>query len=315
VSAAASLASPVCVAVALEAMATRFELVLPGDDAVRLRAAGEDALREVERAEALLSRYRPTSPIAWINARAGGPPVRVDPRVFRLLEQARDLARLTGGAFDPTVGPLLRAWGFVGGSGHSPDPGALAGARALVGVDRVELDAERFTARLPEAGMELDLGAIGKGWAVDAAIERLVELGVTSALLHGGTSSVHVLGRPGDGESWRVGWRVPAEDTPRVLELSAALSVSAPHGKAFEADGRTFGHVLDPRSGWPVSARRAAAVRGPSSTVCDALSTALLVMGEPGRWVLAEALPGYTFLLSSAPRPSPAPRDAPPPTP
>jgi FAD:protein FMN transferase len=288
------------VAVATEAMATRFEVVLPGDDAVRLRAAGEEALREVERAEALLSRYRPTSPIAWVNARAGGAPVRVDPRVFRLLELARRISSLTRGAFDPTVGPLLRTWGFAGGAGHPPEAGALEAARALVGMERIELDADLFTVRLPRAGMELDLGAIGKGWAVDAAIERLVELGITSALLHGGTSSVHVLGRPDGGGCWRVGWRVPGEAAPRILDLSAALSVSAPHGKSFEAEGRTFGHVLDPRSGWPVSARGSAAVRGPSSAVCDALSTALLVLGDPGRRMLGDSFPGYAFETSSA---------------
>ncbi len=295
-SAAARLASPASVvALALEAMATRFELVLPGDDAVRLRAAGEEALREIAQAEALLSRYRPTSPIAWINARAGGAPVRVDPRVFRLLERAQDLSLATGGAFDPTVGPLLRAWGFVGGAGRRPDPGALDAARSLVGMDRVELDADRFMVRLPEEGMELDLGAIGKGSAVDAAIERLVELGVTSALLHGGTSSVHVLGRPEDEPSWRVGWRLPGEVAPRILDLPAALSVSAPHGKAFEADGRTFGHVLDPRSGQPATGLAAAAARGPSSTTCDALSTGLLVLDAAGRRALADRFPAYTF--------------------
>jgi FAD:protein FMN transferase len=298
-----SAAAPVAIAIAIEAMATRFELVLPGDDAGRLRAAGEEALREVERAEALLSRYRPTSAIARINARAGGPPVQVDPRVFRLLELARRLSRATGGAFDPTVGPLLRAWGFVGGSGHRPEPGAVDAARELVGMDLVELDADRFAVRLPVAGMELDLGAIGKGWAVDVAIERLVEQGVTSALLHGGTSSVHVLGRPQGGEYWRVGWRVPGEDGPRILDLSAGLSVSAPHGKSFETGGRNLGHVLDPRSGMPAATAVSAAVRGPSSTSCDALSTALLVLGEAGRRTLAARFPDHLFDVASAEAP------------
>jgi FAD:protein FMN transferase len=291
------------VALALEAMATRFELLLAGDDPVRLRAAGEEALREIERAEALLSRYRPTSPVAWINDRAGGQPVRVDPDVFRLLEQCRDLARLTDGAFDPTVGPLLRAWGFLDGSGREPDPASLAEARGLVGMEPVELDAAAFTVRLPERGMELDLGAIGKGFALDAAIQSLQQnVASVSALVHGGTSSVHVLGRAPAGLAWRVGWRVPGEPEARPLDLEAALSVSAPHGKAFTADGRTYGHVLDPRTGQPTRAAQTAAVRGPSSTLCDALSTALLVLGEPARRRLAERFPGYAF--DTVPTPS-----------
>ncbi len=289
------------VALALEAMATRFELLLAGDDPVRLRAAGEEALREIERAEALLSRYRPTSPIAWINHGAGGPPVRVDPDVFGLLEQCRDLARLTDGAFDPTVGPLLRAWGFLDGSGREPERATLAAARGLVGMERVELDAPGLTVRLPGRGMELDMGAIGKGFALDAAIRSLREKCLSSvavsvsALLHGGTSSVHVIGRAPGGLAWRVGWRVPGEPEARPLVLEAALSVSAPHGKAFTADGRTYGHVLDPRTGQPTRTAQTAAVRGPSSTLCDALSTALLVLGQPGRRGLAERFPGYVF--------------------
>lgn len=283
------------VALALEAMATRFELVLHGDDAVRLRAAGEEALREIEQAEALLSRYRPTSPVAWINARAGGAPVRVDPRVFRLLERCREIARLTQGAFDPTVGPLLRAWGFVGGTPSRPAPDALAEARRLVGAERLELDPDAFTVRLPEPGMELDLGSIGKGHALDAAVASLGEQGVACALLHGGTSSVHVVGAAPGGGPWRVGWRVPGEEDPRILDLGAALSVSAPHGKSFTADGRSYGHVLDPRTGEPTRAAASSAVRGPSSAMCDALSTALLVLGEPGRGLLSERFPGYAF--------------------
>ena len=283
------------VALALEAMATRFELLLYGDDPVRLRATGEEALREIEGAEALLSRFRPSSPVAWINARAGRDPVRVDPTVFRLLERCREIARLTGGAFDPTVGPLLRAWGVAEGPGRRPDPAEGAGARRLVGMERVELDPASFTVRLPEPGMELDLGSIGKGHALDAAIAVLAEQGVACALLHGGTSSVHVIGRAPGGEPWRIGWRVPGEEEPRALELRGALSISAPHGKAFTADGRTYGHVLDPRAGEPARAALSAAVRGPSSAFCDALSTALLVLGEPGRTSLAERFPGYAF--------------------
>src|SRR6185503_11291633 len=191
------------VALGLEAMATRFELILAGDDPVRLRAAGEEALREIERIEALLSRYRPSSAIAAINAGAGGAPIRVDPRVVTLLRLCADLSRLTDGAFDVTVGPLLRAWGFVGGSGAPPETAALARARGLVGIERVELDVTACTVRLSQAGMELDLGAIGKGYAIDCAIAVLEEHGVPSALLHGGTSSVHVIGHVSGGAPWR----------------------------------------------------------------------------------------------------------------
>ena len=295
------------VALGLEAMATRFELVLAGDDPTRLRAAGEEALQEIRRIEGQLSRYRPASAIAWINAAAGGEPVRVDPRVLALLRRCAELSRLTDGAFDVTVGPLLRAWGFVGGSGAAPEPRALARARDLVGMDRVELDAAACTVRLARAGMELDLGAVGKGYAIDCAVAVLEEHGVPSALLHGGTSSVHMIGGVPASGPWRVAWRVPgAADRLRTLTVAQpALSVSAPHGKAFLLGGRLMGHVLDPRTGAPATAAVSACVVGPSSTVCDALSTALLVGGARGPFARAERFGGYSGWVAPARHRSP----------
>lgn len=291
------------VALGLEAMATRFELILAGDDPARLRAAGEEALQEIRRIEGQLSRYRPASAIAWINAAAGGEPVRVDPRVLALLRRCAELSLLTDGAFDITVGPLLRAWGFVGGSGAAPEPRALARARDLVGMEQVDLDAAACTVRLARAGMELDLGAVGKGYAVDCAVAVLEEHGVPSALLHGGTSSVHVLGSDTGAAPWRIAWRVPgAADRLRTLTAARrALSVSAPHGKAFVLGGRLMGHVLDPRAGAPAAAAVSACVVGPSSTVCDALSTALLVRGEGERGWLADRFPGYSGWVAGVP--------------
>ena len=292
------------VALGLEAMATRFELLLAGDDPARLRAAGEEALREIERVEGLLSRYRPSTAIAAINAAAGGEPVRVDPRVLALLRRCAELTRLTDGAFDITIGPLLRAWGFVGGSGRAADPEALARARDLVGMEWVELDAATSTVRLARAGMELDLGAVGKGYAIDCAIAVLEEHGVPRGLLHGGTSSVHVIGHVSARKPWRVAWRAPGE-ADRLRTLTAAqpaLSVSAPHGKAFVLDGRLMGHVLDPKTGEPAGQALSACVVGPSSTVCDALSTALLVNGSRGCAWLAQRFPGYRGWVAGAAR-------------
>lgn len=283
------------VALALQAMATRFELVLEGGDPERLRAVGEEALREVERVEDQLSRYRATSAVAWINARAGGEPVRVDPRVVALLQRCAEVSRLTEGAFDVTVGPLMSAWGFTNGGGAPPGAERLARARDLVGMSAVELDPAAGTVRLPRAGMQLDLGAVGKGYALDRAVAVLEEHGVPSALLHGGTSSVHVIGTPARRSSWPVAWRLPDRAT-RTLRLGPgrrALSVSAPHGKAFLDGGRLQGHVLDPRTGEPTRTAVSACVTGPSSTLCDALSTAVLVAGESFRRRLRERFRAY----------------------
>ena len=190
-------------------MATRFEVVLHGASPVALRAAGEEALGEVERVEAQLSLYRNSSEIARVNARAALEPVRVSPPVFRLLEQALALSRATGGAFDITVAPLVRAWGFMGGTGRRPDPESIERARELVGFGQVLLDPAERTVRFARDGVMVDLGAIGKGYALERTVELLLDAGVTSALIHGGTSTVCAIGTPPDAAGWKVAIETP----------------------------------------------------------------------------------------------------------
>lgn len=295
---------------ARHAMNTRFELVLSGGSEASLRAAGEEALDEIQRLEDRLSLFRPTSEIARLNRHAADGPVKVSPPVFALLRQAQQLAAATDGAFDPTIGPLMRAWGFHGARGKLPDPAVLAAARACVGINNVLFDETDFTVRFARPGVTLDLGAIGKGYAIDCAVERLREAGVASAFIHGGTSSCHGLGTMPEGRPWTAGVFEPAtagasaNKSPTAERLLAevplcdeSLGVSAVWGKAFHAGGQRFGHVLDPRSGEPVRRATLAAVALPSATESDALSTALLVLGEPGLETLARLRPGLRALV------------------
>lgn len=293
------------VTLARRAMATRFEIVLYGDDPVALRAAGEAALDEIDRLEDRLSLYRSGSEIAHVNARAAREPVRVTAEVFALLEQAQRLSAETGGAFDITIAPLVRCWGFMGGQGHAPAPEVTRAARQCVGMHLVELDAARRTVRFAREGVMLDLGAIGKGYAVEQAARRLREAGVTGALLHGGTSTVYALGAPPGQDAWTLAIETPPATAriagfpalPAVRLRDEALSVSAVWGRAFESGGELFGHVIDPRTGEPVRHGLLAAVAGASATETDALSTALLVLGVGGWAQLAGARPGLRAWL------------------
>lgn len=286
------------VTLARNAMATRFEVILHGRDAVALRAAGEEALTEIEKLEDRLSLFRPHSEIADINRRAAREPVRVTPEVFQLLERARRLHAETGGAFDITIAPLMRAWGFQQGSGKAPPPEAVAAAHALTGMGLVHLDPAEFSVRFEKPGVMLDLGAIGKGHAVEKAVEFLREAGVESALLHGGTSSLCAIGQPPDQEAWQIAIETPPamreSHAPlgRIPLRDAALSVSAVWGKFFEWEGRMIGHVIDPRTGQPAGSAVLAAVQCASATDTDALSTALLVRGTEGMESIAELRPG-----------------------
>jgi FAD:protein FMN transferase len=285
----------------LEAMATRFELVLSPErdgDEHRLQAIGEEALAEIARLETRLSAFQAASDISWINAHAGHRAVKVEPTLFALLQRCLTLSAATDGAFDITVGPLMRLWKVRGDPDDPleallPSFETVAEARTRVGYQHVRLDPQTSTIRLARPGMGLDLGAAGKGYAIGEAIAVLRAHGCTSALLHGGTSSLHAIGQPHDGDAWRIGWNPPGE-AGRIFELrGGALSVSAVHGRAFWSQGRQYGHVVDPRTGWPTDAATSAVVTGPASLECDALSTALLVLGAGWLPTLRTRFPGY----------------------
>ena len=264
------------VRVARLAMATRFEAVLRGPRPEALRAAAEDALDEVQRVEAWISPYLHGSALSRIHREAHLHPVPVEPPVFDFLSLAADLVEATGGTFDPTVGPLLRAWGFRDGQPSPPGPEAFEEARARVGWHHVQLDPATRSVRFLRHGVDLHPGAIGKGWALDRAAGLLREAGVESALLHGGTSSVVAIGPPPSLPPWPVALPVGPEDPVggTVVELrDATLSVSAAWGRSVAGPA----HVLDPRTGRPVPSGRMAAVALPSAAASDAWSTALLV--------------------------------------
>jgi thiamine biosynthesis lipoprotein len=281
------------VQVARNAMATRFEIVLHGTDTAQLRAAGEEALDEIARLESQLSLYRPTSEIARINARAAHEAVRVTPVVFNLLKRARELSQECEGAFDISIAPLVRCWGFMGGTGHAPEPEQVAAARECIGMAHVDFDEARQTVRFDREGVMLDLGAIGKGFAIDRAADLLRDAGVESALIHGGTSTVYAIGKPSDGEVWKVAiasaFGTANSDLPKLPTVNLcdeALSVSAIWGRSFEKDGKVLGHVIDPRTGEPTQGAQLAAVITKSAADSDALSTALLVLGASGERLL-----------------------------
>ena len=303
------------VQVARNAMATRFEIALYGEDAVSLRAAAEEALDEVQRLENQLSLYRPDSEISHLNARASDEAVRVPPELFRLLEQARRLHDETEGAFDITIGPLMRAWGFVADSGHLPDEKILEQARQCVGMHHLQLDPERQSVHFARKSVMLDLGAIGKGYAIEKAAEILREAGVCSALIHGGTSTAVAIGCPPGEEAWKIAVERPPHPNPlpqwregepqrplAVVPLrDNALSVSAVWGKSFQSAGVTYGHVIDPRTGAPASKAVLAAVSVASATESDALSTALLTLGIKGEAKIAKLRPGIRTLVVEQP--------------
>ena len=284
------------------AMGTIWELaIMSSRTEDYLQTVAEEVEAEVERLENQLSFYRPTSELSDINRRAYWEAVTVDPKFFDFLQRVKQLSEETKGAFDPTIAPLMRCWGFVGGSGEMPKLREIEAARFVVGMSHVFLNSLNCSVQFDQDGVTLEFGAVGKGYAVDCALEILKTYEIESAILHGGTSTIYGLGSPPDQDGWLISIQtpnLPEGETFKTVSLqNKALSVSAPHGKYFEENGKRYGHVLDPRTGYPAQVAILAAVVTDSAMESDALSTALLTLGEEGRPLIQTLRPESIQIL------------------
>ena len=249
-----------------------------GEDGVQ---AARDA---VNRLDGLLSRTDPDSQISQLNAHAGdGTAVAVDPDTAELLSFAQSVSQLLPGDFDVTIAPVMDAWGFTTEARHVPSAAELSAALALVDGSQLEVDADNATARLLQAGMEVDLGAVAKGFAAGKAEEALREAGVERATIDLG-GNVTVIGTRPDGNPWRVAVKDPQNTDSYlcVLELEdVTLSTSGGYERYFEEGGVRYHHIIDPKTGYPAdSGLQSVTVVTANHVLADALSTALFVAGE-----------------------------------
>jgi thiamine biosynthesis lipoprotein len=268
---------------ARRAMATTFEVLLPFG-APKAHEAAAAALDEIDRLEAQLTVFRDSSEVSRLNRLAPYGPVQLESELFGLLKLAQRLHRETEGAYDITTGALTKAWGFYRRQGRVPSKAELTEALAKVGMDYVVLDGQRRTAHYLRPGLEINLGSIGKGYALDRAARLLrEEWGLQSALLHSGHSSIYALGdEPGGGPGWKLGIRHPWQPQRclTVLRLrNRALGTSAATFQHLEYHGRKLGHILDPRSGWPAEGLASASAVAPTAAEADALATAFFILG------------------------------------
>lgn len=260
---------------------------------VQLAAGREDdsmehvftALDLVEKLEDQLTVYRTESEVQAINRLAAARPVRVEPRLFGLFQLARRLYDETDGALDITSGPLSDTWGFSRRRGRIPDPVEIAAALLRVGMSDVVLDPASQTIAFQRPDITVNFNSIGKGYALDRMAELLDLAAVGNYLLHGGRSSVLARGdHPGEpaGSGWSIGLRHPLRTAERLAEFrlrDQALSTSGSGTQFFRRRGRTYGHILNPRTGRPVEGIFSATVIAPTAAEADALSTAFYVMG------------------------------------
>jgi thiamine biosynthesis lipoprotein len=282
------------------AMGTEYSLYTYARSREEADAIAEPVFQEVTRIEDLLSNYRESSELSRINREAAHGDVTTDPETFRFLQTCFEWSARSQGAFDITVGKLMKTWGFFGAKGSIPLAKQLDEAHTQVGWQKVQLDETRRTVRFLSAGIELDPGGIGKGYAVDRAIRVLRKRNISTALLSAGSSTIYALGAPAGEAGWKV--RVPApgeEDTTisTVILRDTSLSTANRSEKYFIHDGHVYGAIMDPRTLRPVEGILQTTVISRSATSSDALSNALFVLGTKNRAWLLDQVPEDSALV------------------
>ncbi|MCH2183051.1 MAG: FAD:protein FMN transferase [Mariniblastus sp.] len=268
------------------AMACEFELFFNMQQYSGSGSAALAAFQLIDDLEEQLSVYRDSSEISQLNRDAEKDWVRVEPGLFELLQRGAELSGWTGGAFDMTAGELSRVWGFEQRQGRVPDPPEISAALARVGYEGVELDRDQQRVRFGQSGLQLNLGGIGKGYALDRAGRHLVGSGMEDFVLHGGQSSVVARGREtrqeaGAENGWTIGLSHPLIPGRRLAEIylsDQALGTSGTGRQGFYFQGRRYGHIIDPRSGYPSDHCLSSTVIADSAADCDALATAFFLM-------------------------------------
>jgi len=269
-------------------MASEHELLLWSDDEARATLAAEAAVADVLRIEAKYSRYRDDSVTTRINRAAGGAAVAIDAETVALLTYADQCHRISDGRFDLTSGVLRRAWDFRRSPPRIPDAATIKAATALIGWNRVEWDGS--SVRLPDAGMEIDFGGIGKEYAADRAATVCAEHGIGHGLVNLG-GDVRATGPQPDGEPWRVGIRHPRREgavIATVLLESGAVATSGDYERFFEIGGQRYSHILDPGTGCPVAHWQSVSVVAPLCVVAGSFATIAMLMGPDAESFLRE---------------------------
>lgn len=287
-----------------QAMACQFAVFLDADRQDRLEAASS-VLESVHELEALMTVYRSDSPMVHANATAAESDVVLEKSLFEVVSLACRIARETQGRFDPTTGPLIELWRNARAIGEVPDDREIQRVRNLGTLEDVVVDAEAGSVRYARRGVELNLGGIGKGFALDQIATELQGAEVDSYLLHGGHSSLLARGSHAALEGWPVGIRNPLFPTRRLATLllaGCAMSTSGSGVESYRIGGRRFSDILDPRTGWPAEGMLSVTVLAETAAVADALSTAFFVGGVEFARTCCDNRPGVGALLIPSPR-------------
>jgi thiamine biosynthesis lipoprotein len=281
-------------------MGSPFRIVLYTTEESAARSAWRAAFARIGALDAALTDYDPESELMRLCDKAGGPPVPVSADLFDVLEKSLALAGRSEGAFDPTVGPVVRLWRRARRNRQMPEADTLAKARALVGYRQVRLDPKARTVQLAKPGIKLDLGGIAKGYASQAAIDVLKKEGVSRALV-AGAGDIVVSGPPPDAEGWTIGiapLEGPNAKPSRYLLLhDCAISTSGDTQQYVELNGKRYSHIVDPKTGLGLTERSTVTVVAPDGGTADGVATAVSVLGPKRGLELVESTPGTAAMI------------------
>jgi FAD:protein FMN transferase len=283
----------------LDSMGTTYSVVVYGTDRYKMQSAVELAFEDVRRLDQLLSNYRKDSELSRLNQSAAERPVKVSKELFDLLSACVRYSEASEGAFDITVGPLMKVWGFYKGSGRFPHRAEIRGAMANVGYKNIVLDAGQQTVRFRRAGVEIDPGGIGKGYAVDRMVGILRNSGIHSGLITAGSSSIYGIGAPPtESRGWKIAIKHPKEPDRSVEEVflkDMSMSTSGNYEKFFRVAGKVYSHIMDPRTGYPAPGMLQVSVVTPKTLDSEAWTKPYFINGR--NWASHHKLSGSRVYL------------------
>jgi thiamine biosynthesis lipoprotein len=285
-------------------MGTELRLTAWTADEHGADAAFEAVSREMDRLEALLSNWRPTSDVEQLNAAAGKHPIRVASELRDVLRTAHQVSEWTGGKFDVTWGAMSGLWKFdyQNQDNTVPDPAQMARQRKLIDYRKVVVDEDAGTAFIEREGMNVNLGGIGKGYAVDHARDILRRRGFHDFMIQFG-GDMYVAGLQGD-HMWRLGIqdpRGPANGIFAQIDLTdSTFSTSGDYARSFVKNGKRYHHIIDPDTGEPATGCRSVTIITSSATIADGLSTGVFVLGPEEGMALIQRLPGVEGVIVSS---------------
>jgi len=296
-----------------EVMGTLARVVVVVKHPSQGRRCIEAGFEQLNRIDAMMSDYKSSSELSKVNREAFANPIRVSPELFEVLQKSVKYSRLSDGAFDVTVGPLVDLWHKAGEANIVPDENTLAAVKARVGFEKLLLDANERTVRFAVGGMRLDLGGIAKGYALDKAVEAMRQQGAIGGMVSAG-GDIRCFGKPADKDAWRVGLQNPVAalpqdlngtiDTEQVLMVlkvnNMAVTTSGDYRRFVTIAGKRYSHIIDPNTATGANKLSSDTILAANAVDADALSTAVNVMGAEKGLALVESLDGVETIMVTA---------------